>query len=179
MDYSLLLGVHFTAPTVSELSVSSFEETSLTAEQQDVQIKEETSLPPNLALVVHDRKGSTPSPHVRGNPLKVENVGHEEVDVMILATNSRLSVQLGVNMPAIAACRQPRVPAPNQSDTEAYDVMIYVGIIDILQSYGLRKRLEHVYKSLKYGLESISAVNPHFYADRLQEFIHRFFPPRL
>ncbi|MCO5563148.1 hypothetical protein L7F22_016785 [Adiantum nelumboides] len=179
MDYSLLLGVHVTAPTVSELSMSSFEETSLTAEQRDVQIKEETSLPSNLALVAHNKKGTTPSPHVRGNPLKVENVGHEEVDVMILATNSRLPVQLGVNMPAIAVCRQPRAPAPNQSDTEVYDVIIYVGIIDIFQSYGLQKRLEHVYKSLKYGLESISAVNPHLYADRLQEFIHRFFPPRL
>ncbi|MCO5599135.1 hypothetical protein L7F22_053235 [Adiantum nelumboides] len=110
-------------------------------------IKEETSLPPNLAL-------------------------NHSADVWFQIW---LSVKLGVNMPAIAVCRQPRASAPNQSDTEVYDVIIYVGIIDILQNYGLQKRLEHVHKSLKYDLESISAVNPHFYADRLQEFIHRFF----
>ncbi|KAI5074356.1 hypothetical protein GOP47_0010317 [Adiantum capillus-veneris] len=177
MDYSLLLGVHLTAPKVSELSVSSSIEMS--TEDQDVQIIQEASLPGSFALVVHDSEGSTPSSHVRGNPLKVEQVEHEEVDSMILATNSRLSVKLGVNMPAIVVCRQPLAHAPNHVDEGVYDVIIYFGIIDILQTYGLGKRLEHVYKSLKYGSNSISAVNPQFYAERFQEFICGFFPPKL
>jgi len=44
----------------------------------------------------------------------------------------------------------------------------FVGIIDILMLYSLRKRAEHSYKMIIYGAkaEDVSSINPHDYAER-------------
>lgn len=49
----------------------------------------------------------------------------------------------------------------------------FVGIIDILMLYTLRKKLEHTYKSIRFNSEKseISSVNPSDYAKRFLEFI--------
>jgi len=53
------------------------------------------------------------------------------------------------------------------------DEFYFVGIIDILMKYTLRKRAEHTYKILRYGVSSdaISSVNPKEYSERFQKFI--------
>ena len=43
---------------------------------------------------------------------------------------------------------------------ELYDVILFFGIIDILQDYDISKKLEHAYKSFQYDPTSISAVDP-------------------
>lgn len=48
----------------------------------------------------------------------------------------------------------------------------YFGIIDILTTYGVKKRFEHFGKSLKYDSLSISAVNPKDYAKRFRQFMN-------
>ena len=55
----------------------------------------------------------------------------------------------------------------NNVSTEEY---YFVGIIDILMLYSLRKRGEHAYKSLRFGKE-ISAVHPVEYSKRFQHFM--------
>ena len=80
----------------------------------------------------------------------------------------RLRVQLGVNMPA-RADRSTKVGDP-------YDVVLYFGVIDILQEYDISKKLEHAYKSLQFDALSISAVNPSLYSRRFQDFIQKTFP---
>lgn len=60
---------------------------------------------------------------------------------------------------------------------EAYDVVLYLGIIDILQEYNMSKKIEHAYKSLQFDSLSISAVDPTFYSRRFLEFIQKVFPP--
>jgi 1-phosphatidylinositol-4-phosphate 5-kinase len=48
----------------------------------------------------------------------------------------------------------------------------YMGIIDILMLYSLRKKFEHTYKTLRYGREEeISSISPNDYATRFYEFI--------
>ncbi|KAK4345551.1 hypothetical protein RND71_035727 [Anisodus tanguticus] len=59
---------------------------------------------------------------------------------------------------------------------EVYDVVLYVGIIDILQEYNLRKKIEHAYKSVQFDSMSISVVEPTFYSQRFLEFIRKVFP---
>ncbi|KAK1275859.1 Phosphatidylinositol 4-phosphate 5-kinase 9 [Acorus gramineus] len=61
---------------------------------------------------------------------------------------------------------------------EGHEVLLFVGIIDFLQGYNMVKRVEHVYKSLQFDPQSISAVNPHFYSTRFQEFIAKVFTVR-
>lgn len=53
------------------------------------------------------------------------------------------------------------------------EVMIFGGIIDILQQYGTRKQLEHQYKSIRYQKEKegISVTDPTHYAARFSKFI--------
>lgn len=47
----------------------------------------------------------------------------------------------------------------------------YAGIIDILQRYTPRKRLEHLLFGIRYDSEKISCVHPSDYADRFLSFI--------
>ena len=63
---------------------------------------------------------------------------------------------------------------PNQTG-EVHDVILYFGIIDILQDYDITKKLEHAYKSMQYDPNSISAVDPKQYCKRFRDFIFRAF----
>ena len=58
---------------------------------------------------------------------------------------------------------------------EYYDIIIFFGIIDILQDYDISKKLEHAYKSFQYDPTSISAVDPKQYSKRFQDFILKVF----
>ena len=88
-----------------------------------------------------------------------------EHEVLICCCFVRLRVQLGVNMPARAD------HSTNVGDS--YDVVLYFGVIDILQEYDISKKLEHAYKSLQFDALSISAVNPSLYSQRFQDFIQK------
>ena len=52
-------------------------------------------------------------------------------------------------------------------------MLIFGGIIDVLQQYGARKQLEHTYKSVRYQKEKdgISVTDPSHYAARFAKFI--------
>lgn len=58
---------------------------------------------------------------------------------------------------------------------EIYEVVLYFGIIDILQDYDISKKLEHAYKSLQVDPTSISAVDPKLYSKRFRDFVGRIF----
>ncbi|KAB5561223.1 hypothetical protein DKX38_006180 [Salix brachista] len=96
-------------------------------------------------------------------------------------------IRLGANMPARAErlSRNTELDqctgsgsnnsTPSQNGTEIFDVVLYFGIIDILQDYDISKKLEHAYKSLQVDPTSISAVDPKLYSKRFRDFIHRIF----
>ena len=56
-----------------------------------------------------------------------------------------------------------------------YDVIIYFGIIDILQDFNTKKKLEHGLKSLRLDPMTISSVEPNLYAKRFIGFLGRVF----
>lgn len=58
---------------------------------------------------------------------------------------------------------------------ELYEIILFFGIIDILQGYDISKKLEHAYKSIQYDPTSISAVDPRLYSKRFRDFIFRVF----
>lgn len=62
---------------------------------------------------------------------------------------------------------------------EVYDVVLYLGIIDILQEYNMTKKIEHAYKSLQFDPLSISAVEPKLYSKRFIEFLEKVFPEQI
>ncbi|XP_026999816.1 phosphatidylinositol-4-phosphate 5-kinase, type I, alpha, a [Tachysurus fulvidraco] len=50
-------------------------------------------------------------------------------------------------------------------------LLIFIGIIDILQSYRFVKKLEHSWKALVHDGDTVSVHRPGFYAERFQKFM--------
>eukprot|EP01018_Ginkgo_biloba_P037662 Gb_24341 [translate_table: standard] len=185
MDYSLLLGLHFRDPkhpTIFFAGPSSkhVSDDALNAmPTYDGLGEDKRNCTRSLVFVTQepDKSGNVALSHALGDLLKPAAVG--EADLVIPRTRSKLGMQLGVNMPA----RAERRPPSSESDShpegelfgEVYDVVLYFGIIDILQDYDITKRLEHAYKALQFDSLSISAVDPKLYSKRFQDFLYRIF----
>ena len=89
------------------------------------------------------------------------------------------TIRLGINMPArveqIVRRGEGESVLIGEPTGEFYDVILFFGIIDILQDYDISKKLEHAYKSIQYDATSISAVDPKQYAKRFKDFIFRIY----
>jgi len=60
------------------------------------------------------------------------------------------------------------IPAKN---AKGENLLIFIGIIDILQSFGMAKKLEHTWKSLIHDGDTVSVHRPSFYASRFKNFM--------
>lgn len=89
------------------------------------------------------------------------------------------SIKLGLNMPARVEKTERKSDCEFQlvgdPTGEFYEVIMFFGIIDILQDYDISKKLEHAYKSIQYDPTSISAVDPRQYSRRFRDFIYKVF----
>ncbi|KAK9162226.1 hypothetical protein Syun_003128 [Stephania yunnanensis] len=185
IDYSLLLGVHFRAPERLRvlLGPPDATENCLSLLNDDGTPTRVELLIPQMGMVLALHEPSSvsavPGSHIRGGALRASSTGNEEVDLVLPGTG-RLRVQLGVNMPAqanrILPLDEVETNMPTVDTFEVYDVVLYLGIIDILQDYNVKKKLEHAYKSLQYDSLSISAVEPKVYSERFIKFLEKVFP---
>ncbi|KAJ9544018.1 hypothetical protein OSB04_023725 [Centaurea solstitialis] len=84
---------------------------------------------------------------------------------------------LGINMHAQVERmeRKNEMELIGEPTGVCYDVVMFFGIIDILQDYDITKKLEHAYKSFQYDPTSISAVDPRQYSRRFRDFILKIF----
>ncbi|KAL9229109.1 hypothetical protein vseg_004616 [Gypsophila vaccaria] len=158
MDYSLLVGIHFRDnSTGDKMGLSPFVLRGKTASYQNEKF-------------------------LRGQRFLEAEL--KDMD-RVLAGRKPL-IRLGANMPARAERLARRSDfdqyIPGRSgdlissrNSETYEVIIYFGIIDILQDYDITKRLEHAYKSLQADPTSISAVDPKLYSKRFRDFVGRIF----
>ncbi|CAH1101986.1 unnamed protein product [Psylliodes chrysocephalus] len=60
------------------------------------------------------------------------------------------------------------IPARNAKGER---LLLFIGIIDILQSYRLKKKLEHTWKSMIHDGDTVSVHRPSFYAQRFMKFM--------
>ncbi|XP_012661882.1 phosphatidylinositol 4-phosphate 5-kinase type-1 alpha-like [Otolemur garnettii] len=60
------------------------------------------------------------------------------------------------------------IPARNSKGER---LLLYIGIIDILQSYRFIKKLEHSWKALVHDGDTVSVHRPSFYAERFRHFM--------
>ncbi|XP_072974222.1 phosphatidylinositol 4-phosphate 5-kinase 1-like [Typha angustifolia] len=157
MDYSLLVGVHFCDNiSASKMTLSPF------------------SASPKISGMRGSFQG--------GCGFSEFYFSNHDIDPII--NGRKPLIRLGANMPARAEYASRRsdfdplngrgFSSPNQTGG-VYDVILYFGIIDILQDYDISKKLEHAYKSLQADPNSISAVDPKLYSRRFQDFISRIF----
>ncbi|TVU45512.1 hypothetical protein EJB05_05001 [Eragrostis curvula] len=178
IDYSMLLGIHFRAPY--HLKTASSEQGSLERcgiPDDDLLDYEDKNSWKGFLLVAHEPGTTVGGSHIRGSMVRASEAGYEEVD-LVLPGNGRYRVQLGVNMPARAqkVREDMNTELENPGTIEEYDVVLYLGIIDILQEYNVSKRVEHAVKSLKFDPFSISAVDPSTYSKRFINFLEKVFP---
>ncbi|XP_016479547.1 phosphatidylinositol 4-phosphate 5-kinase 5-like [Nicotiana tabacum] len=147
MDYSLLVGLHF-------------REASITGDQT----------PPGCR---------TPTDNEGLEDGSVPHLSRSDRDQLLFNPAGWASISLGINMPA----RVERTERKNDLDFqlvgeptgEFYDVILFFGIIDILQDYDITKKLEHAYKSIQCDPNSISAVDPKAYSRRFRDYIFKVF----
>ncbi|XP_034243352.1 phosphatidylinositol 4-phosphate 5-kinase type-1 alpha-like isoform X7 [Thrips palmi] len=62
------------------------------------------------------------------------------------------------------------IPARNAAGER---LLLFIGIIDILQSYRLKKKLEHTFKSILTDGDTVSVHRPSFYAERFLSFMSK------
>ncbi|KAJ9180989.1 hypothetical protein P3X46_009166 [Hevea brasiliensis] len=102
-----------------------------------------------------------------------------DMDHLLLDPARWARIRLGLNMPARVERTMRRNDCESQlvgePTGECYDVIMFFGIIDILQDYDISKKLEHAYKSIQYDPTSISAVDPKQYSRRFRDFIFKIF----
>ncbi|RLM58341.1 phosphatidylinositol 4-phosphate 5-kinase 6-like [Panicum miliaceum] len=93
--------------------------------------------------------------------------------------NRKTPLKLGIGMPSrvenVAKNPDSESPFLGEPTGEFQDVVLFFGIIDILQDYDISKKLEHAYKSMQYDPNSISAVDPKQYCKRFRDFIFKAF----
>ncbi|KAK0592919.1 hypothetical protein LWI29_027705 [Acer saccharum] len=152
MDYSLLVGLHF----------------------RDASSYRGSHTPP--------RTSGVRTPKVNGEP---DNDGggprlsRADRDQLLFDPTRWASIKLGINMPARVEHTVRRSDCETQligePTGEFFDVVLFFGVIDILQDYDISKKLEHAYKSMQYDPTSISAVDPKQYSKRFRDFIFRAF----
>jgi len=201
MDYSLLLGVHYRdndsgPPQVERplangqppIAEENEEEDDEGAEEGSDGAPEGTSSSPAGSRTVSPllsreeklikqiskpiKKGRTLSTVIhtrvdRSNSLRpIPGEGSSTEEISLLSGKSH--VTLGLNMVATAIPNDPIKGQPR-------DVILFFGIIDILQEYNMRKRVEHASKSLVTEKDTMSAVNPSVYSKRFQNFMRKIF----
>ncbi|OVA19773.1 Phosphatidylinositol-4-phosphate 5-kinase [Macleaya cordata] len=151
MDYSLLVGLHF----------------------RDASYNRDPLLTDGQSSGVRTPKGKIDP---EGEPSRLSAV---DMDQLHLDPNRWATIRLGINMPARVEHMVRRSDCDSQligePTGEFYDVVLFFGIIDILQDYDISKKLEHAYKSIQYDPTSISAVDPKQYSKRFRDFIFKIF----
>ncbi|KAF7824728.1 phosphatidylinositol 4-phosphate 5-kinase 6-like [Senna tora] len=150
MDYSMLVGLHFLE------------------KNSNVQCESFLNKWTYLAGDGHVDNGGTP------------RLSLADRDKLLIKTSRWASIQLGINMPARAelTVRKTDGETPQlvgEPTGELYEIIIFFGIIDILQDYDISKKLEHAYKAMQYDATTISAVDPGLYAKRFRDFIFKVF----
>ncbi|CAF1205861.1 unnamed protein product [Rotaria sordida] len=88
-------------------------------------------------------------------------------------TDGLIGDDVWYNRQSLSRLAMAGIPAVNQNGDL---LLLYVGVIDILQNYRLRKKLEHVFKSTLVTREEISVCNPSHYGARFVRFLsHKVF----
>ncbi|XP_042450855.1 phosphatidylinositol 4-phosphate 5-kinase 6-like [Zingiber officinale] len=147
-------------------------------------LEQERIMDYSLLVGVHFREASASQETEVSD--EVSNTGNEatrlsraDMDQLLCDPTRWASIKLGSNMPArvesIVRKNDPECFANLEPTGEFQDVILYFGIIDILQDYDISKKLEHAYKSFQYDPTSISAVDPRQYSKRFRDFIYKVF----
>uniref|UniRef100_A0A1B0GC28 PIPK domain-containing protein n=1 Tax=Glossina morsitans morsitans TaxID=37546 RepID=A0A1B0GC28_GLOMM len=161
MDYSLLVGVH-------NLDLATKEKQKIQKPPQKTQYQTEDS----------DNEETTPTVAKANETNSDNNEDDTQSNINRNRSNRQRLVAHSTAMESIQAESEPiddeddmppgGIPARSEKGER---LLLFVGIIDILQSYRLKKKLEHTFKSIIHDGDTVSVCRPSFYAQRFQNFM--------
>ncbi|GFQ71007.1 phosphatidylinositol 4-phosphate 5-kinase type-1 gamma [Trichonephila clavata] len=143
MDYSLLVGIH-------NVDIAK-------REKMEQRRREEEA---NASPV------QTSSGRTETNLVRSKSINRTRLAAFSTAMES---IQAEVDIPEEDEDVPPGgIPAKN---AKGENLLLFLGIIDILQSYRLKKKLEHTLKSVLHDGDTVSVHRPGFYAQRFLQFM--------
>ncbi|KAG5678614.1 hypothetical protein PVAND_008275 [Polypedilum vanderplanki] len=159
MDYSLLVGVHNMDQAQKEKQEEKLKNPRKDSHGDDSDMEDA----PEADQAMHEDRA--------GSALNRTSAFHRSINRQRLVAHSTA-------MESIQAESEPideeedvppgGIPARNDKGER---LLLFIGIIDILQSYRLKKKLEHTFKSIIHDGDTVSVHRPSFYAQRFQDFM--------
>ncbi|KAG5884964.1 hypothetical protein JTB14_000358 [Gonioctena quinquepunctata] len=161
MDYSLLLAIH-------NLDQAQKEKSERKSQTQLESLGEEGDAGDMSTLMINEERERE----------RDDRIGAAAILNRSRSINRQRLVAHSTAMESIQAESEPidedddtppgGIPARNENGER---LLLFIGIIDILQSYRLKKKLEHTWKSMIHDGDTVSVHRPSFYAQRFQKFM--------
>lgn len=150
MDYSLLVGVHNLDQAARDKAEQKANPRLESADSEDQEITTEDKEKERGAVALNRSRS------INRQRLVAHSTAMESIQAESEPIDEEEDVPPG------------GIPARNSRGER---LLLFIGIIDILQSYRLKKKLEHTWKAMIHDGDTVSVHRPGFYAQRFQDFM--------